>query len=133
MRRQPKSSQKIFLEALKDNLILPAKCNLMHYAAYTNNPDLLLESIKAGVPYLIDNFGCSPLQYAIRINSKPCTRILLEYITTNETIFSTLSQAELLKVIECSRQNLGNFFNNAIAQMDFEDSGTLKEEPFIMI
>ena len=51
----------------------------MHYFSFWNYTECVEECFKIGVKYCKDKFGNTPLEYAIKRNSKECVSLLLAH------------------------------------------------------
>ena len=59
-------------------MILPNKLNILHYFSHRNQSEALLKAFELGTPFIKDNKGFSPLEYALDENCGDCVNVIID-------------------------------------------------------
>lgn len=85
----------------------------MHYFSYDNQTQCVEHCLQIGVKYCKDKFKNTPLEYAIKRNSKECVTILLAHAIDEVKIMDSMDKASIIDLICFSPFNLHEFLNNS--------------------
>ena len=108
--------------------------NILHYFSYDNQTQCVEHCLQIGVKYCKDKYKNTPLEYAIKRNSKECVSILLAHAIIEVKIIDSMDKTSIIDLICFSPFNLHDFFNNSYTVHDYhglEKFAKLKYQPCI--
>ena len=85
-----------YVVPMRDYIIMPYKMNMFHFYAFENRMGCVGVALGCKQPYLTDNFGSTPLKYALERNSFQCVDIFLSKAIADETFYSDMGMPEVI-------------------------------------
>ena len=119
------------LEALKNQMIMPCKYNIMHFLAYQNKIKSVDKAFDNKTPSKASLFNATPLTIAIIRNSNSVVTGIINRAIQFKEIHQSISAFELCEVIRFSPENLREFFVKSEEIIDNKDvprHGIIKDD-----
>lgn len=109
-----------YIEAIKDNMIMPQKLTILHYFSSLNNPEALIKAFKLGTPYNSDNKKKSPLEYALDRESIESVDVIIgSYFENNLDVKDFFSKKNtIMRLINNQPLKLYVIFENAVETLE---------------